>query len=388
MIWINFLHLYQPANADDNRIIEATKESYLRIIRGLEEHPRIKFTLNITGCLILRWEETGQVDIINRIKKLIKKGQVELTGSAAYHPLLPLIHKDEVVRQVKENEKILYQAFQVKPKGFFLPEMAYSAKVAKIIKGLNYRWIIIDEIAYNGKLDQVDTSKIYLDKNSGLKLVFRSRKFSNCYAPDRLKKEINKRNGVDFVITATDGELYGLRHEDPTGEFEKILKNKKLETKLIPDFISSCDTVEAIKPLSCSWESTEQELKNNEPYALWTSKGNGIQKKIWQFANLAYKIVDRHNNDDNYYWARWHLVRGLASCTFWWASEKDFSHIYGPFAWNPDEIERGIYELIKSIRSLENTTTRATKIKAEKLYVKIKQMTWSKHWTYHWKKNA
>jgi len=388
LTWINFLHLYQPANADDNRIVEATEKSYARIIRALKENPRIKFTLNIMGCLFVRWQETEQEDIIKKIKALVKKGQIELTGSAAYHPLLPLIPEDEIIKQVKENENILKEYFgkNYKPSGFFLPEMAYSAKAAKIIRSLGYRWLILDEIAYNGKLGEADISKVYQDKNSNLLVVLRSRKFSSSYVPDLLKQETKKLAGVELAITATDGELYGLRHEDPTAEFEKILKNRKIITQTISEYIAENEGREIVKFRDSNWEATERELIFRRPYALWVNKGNGIQKNIWQLAELAMRTIERHEDDENYDWARWHLVRGMASCTFWWASEKDFSYIYGPYAWNPDEIERGIRELIKSIRSLEATTTRKTKIKAEKLYVKIKKMIWDKHWSVHWKK--
>ena len=101
------MHLYQPANASVHTIKEATKLSYWRLVRALEENPKIKFTLNITGCLLLRWDELGFSDLIKRINNLIKKGQIELTGSAAYHPILPLIPSEEIKRQIEENEFIL-----------------------------------------------------------------------------------------------------------------------------------------------------------------------------------------------------------------------------------------------------------------------------------------
>jgi len=107
--------------------------------------------------------------------------------------------------------------------------------------------------------------------------------------------------------------------------------------------------------------------------------------KLWQLANLVYKTVEDYKKDDNYGWARWHFVRGLASCTFWWASAKDF-RLFGPISWSPDEIERGSNELIRAIRALDDVTTRRTKIKAERLYIKIKQMVWDRHWKYYWKK--
>ena len=388
MLWINFLHLYQPVNTDARFIKEATELSYSRIIRALEEHPNIKFTLNITGGLILRWEELGYKDLLKRINNLREGGQIELTGSAAYHPLLPLIPKEEAVRQIKENEEILQKHFghNFKPRGFFLSEMAYSPKVAKIIKKLGYEWIILDEIAKEGKLGKTDFNKIYEDKNSGLKIVFRSRPLSESYVPETLNKIMAKEKDNNLAITATDAELYGLRYNDPTAEFEKILKNPDLKTKTVSEFIDGHKEIEKIKPIVGTWVSTEEEIKNREPYFLWAGKKNKIQKNIWKLANLAYKTVEKYKKDNNAYWAHWHLVRGLASCTFWWASGKDFSHIFSPLSWNPDEIERGINELIRAVRALDDSGTRKAKIKAEKLYLKIKKLVWKKHWTYYWKK--
>lgn len=388
MRWLNFLHLYQPVNEDAHNIKDATEKSYLRIVRALEEHPEIKFTVNITGCLFLRWEELGFQDLILRIKDLINKKQIELVGSAAYHPLLPLIEEDEIRKQINENEKILrkYLGQDLKLRGFFCPEMAYSKKVGKIIKEQGYDWIILDEISYNGSVGQVDCSKVYLDKNTKLKIIFRSRSDSYNYVPEIVEKSL-RRDDIKLMVTATDGELYGLRHEDPTGEFENLLKKENLDTKLFSEYISENDIFKKIKLLNSSWDTTEEEMGKENFYSLWNDKDNDIQQSIWKLANLAYKNYRNNLEDENVYWIRWHLVRGLASCTFWWASAKDFSHVYGPYAWSPDLVERGINELIRSIRAVEDERSRKTKIKSEKLYIKIKQKVWNKHWTYYWKKN-
>ena len=66
MLWINFLHIYQPVNTDAYIIREATDRSYLRLIRALEEHSDLHFTFNISGCLFLRWKELGYHDIPGR----------------------------------------------------------------------------------------------------------------------------------------------------------------------------------------------------------------------------------------------------------------------------------------------------------------------------------
>ena len=144
MDWINFLHFYQPVNSDAHIIKEATDLSYVRIIRALQENPQIKFTININGCLFLRWEELGYGDLIKKIGRLISRGQIDLTGTACYHPILPLIPEKEIRRQIKENENILKKHFgkNFKPRGFFFPELAYGPGAAKIIKDINPEGVV------------------------------------------------------------------------------------------------------------------------------------------------------------------------------------------------------------------------------------------------------
>jgi len=390
MIWINFLHCYQPANSHEDFIKEATEKSYLRIIRALEENKDTKFTLNISGCLFLRWEELGFFDLIIRIANLVEQKKLELVSSVCYHPLMPLISENEIRKQIQENEEVLQRciAKNFKAKGFFLPEMAYSPLAGKVIADFGYEWIILDEIAENGFLKNDYNAKVFLDKETGLKVVFRNRKMSSSFMPDTLNELIknNKLDEFNNLITATDGELYGLRHIDHKGIFEKILKNEKIKTKTISEFVQGFDQeLKEINLVSCNWESEEQELKNNLPFALWCNPENKIHLKLWDLANLCINTLSENEDDENFLWARWHLVRGLASCSFWWASEKDFSSIFGPLAWSPEDIEKGANDLVRSVRSLENKKTKKQKVKTELLFAEIIKLIWKKHWLFHWK---
>lgn len=389
MIWINFLHWYQPANSDAYKIEDAVELSYERIVRALEDRPTTKFTINISGCLILRLVELKKFSLLEKINSLINNKQIELTGSAAFHALLPLVKDNEIIWQINENKKIIKKYFpKVKIKGFFLPEMAYSPRVAKIIKKMGYSWIILDEISYQGN-KKIDISKIYLDKSSGLKVIFRSRKFSNCYAPDEIDKFLLKNKDHNkTIISGSDGELYGLRHNDNNKKLEKILSDSRIKTILISNYINKFKRINKILIRKSNWESTEKFLLEKKPYHLWYNDKNEIHLKLWKLANLASFISNKYKKDDNYNWARWHLSRGLASCTFWWASAYDFKHNFGPYAWNPDEIERGANELIKTIRSLESSTSCQEKIKSENLFIAIKKLVWVKHWTRHSKNNT
>ncbi len=419
MLWLNFLHFYQPANAGFTHLKKALDKSYWRLVMLLEEHPNLRFTVNVSGCLLARLKEENETAFGERLKRLAARGQVELTGSAAYHGLLPLLPAAEVSRQVKENEKILTDVFgrHFRRRGFFLPEMAYTPAVAKIVKDLGYRWLIVDEIAFaGGRGPRPNFSRLYTDAASGLKIVFRNRELSAAYPPDKLwplfqdlgAREKGALSGASRAgaaapaagtkrseaesgpfLTATDAELYGLRHEDPTAALEKIVKIKALATATLSDFLARGAVRPAltVELTPSSWESTPAEVKSGRPFRLWEDKSNAIQVYLWRLARLALAMGEKFKKDKNYSWHRWHLVRGLASCTFWWASGRDFSKVYGPYAWSPDDIERGLEDLIRSVRSFSGRNSRRDKLAAENYYWRLKRLIWQAHWRRHWLKN-
>ena len=136
--------------------------------------------------------------------------------------------------------------------------------------------------------------------------------------------------------------------------------------------------ISPISPRNASWESTEKELKSKIPYALWDDPKNKIHKLLWELRELAITTINKNNNDPQYIWSRNHLDRGLASCSWWWAAEKK-PDVFSPITWNPSEIEKGLKELINSIRSLQNIDSK-TKLRAEKIYINLTKAIWNKHW--------
>lgn len=387
MYWINFLHLYQPPRIDQEILAKAVNESYKFLLEMLEKHPDFAITLNICGTLSEQLEKCGYIDVLKRLKKLVKRKQIELTSSAAFHPFCPLLPDEEIAYQIKTNDLINKKYFGklYKPTGFFIPEMAYSKNLAKIISDMGFKWTILDDIHFGGRFGNVNYNKGYLIKSTNLKVIFRRRKISKSYVPEKILEMLNKKEMPRNLITATDGELYGHHHHDADGYLLKVLENKEIKTIKISEFLKKAKIWEEIEPINASWESTEKEIKNGEPYILWNNSHNHIQQKLWKLAKLALKTVNNHREDIHYGWARDHLNQGLVSCTFWWAAGKDFTDCFGPISWNPDEIEKGVNALIRSIRSLDSVS-RLTKMRAERLYISIKKMIWEKHWKYYWKK--
>jgi len=376
--WINFLHFYQPPIVSDDTIREVVKSSYQSWADFLLQHSECKVTINFTGCLTERLYNLGYQDLLNQFSELAEKGQIEFVETLAFHSIAPLIPEKEVIKQIQINSEINKNRFGkvYKPVGFFLPEMAYSKKVGKIISDLGYKYLILDEIANVTPGVTHGQNSRFKIQDSNLYVVFRNRKLSQGFVPDEILK--NKNSLKNTIITATDGELYGHRYWNWWPGYMKVLKHESIKTQIISKYLESLKQEKEVEVRECSWESTEKELKNKIPFAFLKHPNNKIHTLLWKLTDFALKLNYNNQDDENHYASRLHLENGLASCTFWWASNKDFKEIFGPEAWDPGFVESGAQELLNSIRSL-NISSRK-KLKAEKFYRKIHELIWKKHW--------
>lgn len=370
MIWANFLHFYQPPTQKPFWVRKITHESYRKIVEGLLAHPEARLTLNVNAVLVELLDKYDGKDVIAGIKKLLARGQIELTGSAKFHPLLPKIPAREAKRQIALNDATHRKYFgkHYHPRGFFPPEMAFSVDVAKLAKDAGFEWVIVDELSFPPKKMPVDYSKIYTVKGlDDFMIFFRERRMSykilsgqlgtgNLLVQslgDRLKRH-------EYLLTAMDGETFG--HHRPGMEhllFE-IYQSQTLKTCVISDLKDNFEQREAISPLPSTWALMEKDLEKRTPFARWLDRGNIIHTMQWELANLAMDTVHRYGHNRGP--VRAMLDRAIHSDQFWWASAKPW--------WSLEMIERGAKELRDVVLETRNTPARL-KQRAHDLYQKI-----------------
>ncbi len=146
--WAPLIHVYQPPNQEIEILKTIDKECYKPLFSIIEEHENAKFCLNINGVLIELLYEYELGDTMDLIKNLVSENKIEILGTAKFHPILPLIPRKEAQHQIRMNEEINRKEFgRWQRKGFFPPEMSISSKVAKFIRDLGYKWVIVSGIA-------------------------------------------------------------------------------------------------------------------------------------------------------------------------------------------------------------------------------------------------
>lgn len=373
MYWANFLHIYQPPTQKSIWINKITAESYRPILKQLKEFPEAKLTLNINGILLEHLDNCGQDDVLELIKDLLKTGQLELTGSAKYHPLLPFLPDEEIIRQIKLNEETHRKYFGdlYKPKGFFPPEMGFTKHIAEVVSKLGYEWIIVDELSFPREKWPVDYSKIYTIAGlKDFKIYFRERRMSWIILSgqvgtgnllvrglgDRLSKK-------EYLLTAMDGETFGHHRPGLDHLLFEIYRSSELKTVLISDLQKYFQNTEAIEPLPSTWALMAKDLEKKKPFSRWKDEENEIHKMQWELTDLAIGVIHKAAKDDvGYEGARSALDRALHSDQYWWASAKPW--------WSIEMIERGAKELRDSV-ILTPGASEEEKNKAQQLYQSI-----------------
>ena len=376
MHWANFLHIYQPPTQTEEITRRVADECYRKLVDILLRHPRARVTLNINACLTEQLDRYGRQDIIDGLKALAERSQIEFTGSAMYHSILPLIPAREMRRQVELNMEVNRRYFgdAYAPRGFFPPEMCYSFEVGQVLAEMGFEWVIGDEIAYDGRLGHCLPDRSYrIEGLSESYFFFKERPVSAGLTYGRFPTADSlldylgqRRQRREYLLTGTDGEIYG--HHRPGQErlLEEVYGGDLLPTCTVSELLRLYPEVEVVSPLPSSWSTWEDEMAAGAPYSHWRYPGNELHELQWELTNLVVEAFAASPDAGIAGPARAALDEGLHSCQYWWASARPW--------WDTGMIERGAGLLLEAARALPPETPR----RAEALHHRI--VTTARRW--------
>ncbi len=373
MRWANFFHIYQPPRWPRTVVAKVARESYRPLVKFLLLHPRVRITLNISGSLTEQLVARRSFsDIITGVRTLLGRGQIELTESAMYHAILPLLPDHEVKHQVLLNHATNRKTFGAayRPQGFFPPEMAYSPKLGKLLNSLGYRWVLLDGISHPNIVDYLTRYRI---NGTTLSALFRNR-----YVSDYLAFEM-KRSGTkqfletverwshqrDLLITGMDGENLGHHRHITKRLWQSLVRQPHIETITLSELLSSLRSTKTITPHSASWSSSRAALGRGVPFELWKNPSNPLHALQWELFSIVHTLIHTQERATRYPISlRNEFDQAVASDWYWWASREPWWDVNivvsaarrlqvigeecGP---NPNESER-IRALVERISSL------------------------------------
>ncbi len=163
-------------------------------------------------------------DIIGALRALQNSGRIEIFACSATHALLPLLESESSLRaQIKVGIDSHKSMFGVAPRGFWMPECAYSPDVEKILKQNGIEYFITDShaVLHGTPLPKFG---VYapVESNLGCKVFARDPKSSKQvwsadtgYPGDPLYREFYRDLGWDAEIDYVGQYLvsHELRHD-------------------------------------------------------------------------------------------------------------------------------------------------------------------------------
>ena len=238
-------------------------------LRGLVEKQR-DFSEEDKTLLINK-----QFDILRQVipeyRKLAELGQIEISVSPYYHPILPLLcdtnsariampnvrlpkkrfsHPEDAVQQIKMGTDFFEKSFGYRPVGMWPSEGSVSEEVASAIQAEGFRWVATDEEVLarslqrslrSGDGNPIDPAALYKPYyHSGLSLFFRDHKLSDQigfvysgWSPERAVSDFLERltkikdelpNGQPHVVPVIlDGENAWEYYQNDGHDFLNLL---------------------------------------------------------------------------------------------------------------------------------------------------------------------
>lgn len=360
------LHFYQPPSQTPDVLARIVDESYRPVLRAFRVRSGLRASLNINAVTTEMLIDHGYSDVVQGIRELAESGQIELTGSGKYHPILPLIPPEEASRQIAINAeshaRLFGDAYQ--PRGFFPPEMAFAPPIAPSIAASGHQWMLLSGIASTAAswpLERVHR----VEKERSLAVLFRDDILSNIISfrstdvPDFIGKlrALTSSRAPRYVVIAMDGETYG--HHIPGWEEEFLGRLYDAIASPAPtgrsraargqdaSFVHPATLSEVVErfpaganlmPRASSWSTTKWDLDNHDPFPLWNHPGNELQELLWR--HLHHTLAMFHEarklapETEETRVARTDLDRAEHSDQFWWASRRPH--------WSPALVQRGL----------------------------------------------
>jgi len=303
-------------------------------------------------------------EIIPTYKRFHASGQVELSVTPYYHPILPLLcstnsakeanlksilpkaefrYPQDAYAQIDNSVKFYHERFGTAPKGMWPSEESVSEGILKYIIESGISWIVTDEAILFKSLKKKtrDTQLLYqphiLKREEGeLQIIFRDRNLSDLLgfvyhswkaqkAVDDFLQHLNNINktfkGNDILVTiAMDGENAWEYYDNDGHDFLNLLYQRLSEsdfvkTTTVSDYLESHRAKSKIRHLCAgSW------IYGN--FNKWMDKPH--KAKAWEWLLEARKKLDKISktlSDEELTLAYKQIYILEGSDWFWWYGE-------------------------------------------------------------------
>lgn len=332
-----YIDNYNSRQSNERIFKKVTEKSYLPMLKLLEkkmtEHEDFKVSFSITGTWLEQAAKWAP-ELITIIRRMVKKGQVEILGETYYHSLAFFYDLEEFEDQVDLHATAIEKIFGVRPEIFRNTELAYNDNLARWAEERGYKGILAE--GWDKVLKNRTPNRVYRPTGcENIRLLLKNYRLSDDIAfrfsnhdwkewPLTVKKyqnwiDTSCLNG-NLVNLFMDFETFGEHQWKDTGIFEFVDDFidswlSEYENKFVT-VSEACELMESdgeiSMPKTVTWADTERDL------SAWLS--NDMQKSAMEdIYKIRPEILATHDNKLISDWR--HLTTSdhpYSMCTKYW----------------------------------------------------------------------
>lgn len=219
-------------------LIQENEFEAQQIMKCYERAARYAHTLGDIACLHVGFsgillEQLMSKDIIDRYRRFVdipamlesyrSAANIEPIGMGYYHPIFPLIPREDWDDQLVSGREIVAEVFGRKPRGFWPPEMAFDMEMVPALAKAGYTYVVVDGVHVAPETGDTapDLYRPYVARRGGAEIAVipRDRGISNAQESgmdaEWFTREVAARVGAaasgvpPLVTTWSDGENGG-----------------------------------------------------------------------------------------------------------------------------------------------------------------------------------
>ena len=233
---INFIlgiHNHQPVGNFDFVFEMALKKAYMPFLDVFEKFKTLKVAIHNSGSL-LEWIEKNSPEYMERVRKLVQAGRVEVISGGFYEPMFPLISDTDKDGQLRLLNSYVNSKFGYHPDGAWLTERVWEPYLAKTFAKAGLKYTIVDDTHFKSAgVKEKDMLGYFVTEEEGFKLnIFPINSRMRYLVPFRMPEEsinylrsLATEEGNNLVVLADDGEKFGVWPKT----YDWVYKEKWLE---------------------------------------------------------------------------------------------------------------------------------------------------------------
>jgi alpha-amylase len=211
------LHNHQPVGNFEGVFESAYQDSYRPFLELLEQYPEIPFSLHTSGSL-LEWIVQNHPEYIDRLGRLVARGQVEILGGGFYEPILSMIPSRDRIGQICTYTAYLKRLFGNRIRGIWIPERVWEQNLVPDIARAGIEYTVLDDFHFKqAGLEEHQLGGYHLTEDQGRLLrVFPNSERMRYMVPFRNPEEsiayfgeVASRRPDAVIVCADDGEKLG-----------------------------------------------------------------------------------------------------------------------------------------------------------------------------------